>query len=497
MRNFKTILFITLWAILFSGWAISLLVSLQVQRSLFEDMGVQFHLHVKHAISEKMNMVAFHGPAWHLDSLHQAVVHGTTVQQALFVSPTGRVLNNPNHHREQTIPADTVKAWSNLGNTVQVQALDGGGSHSRMRIVSRMEAPASCGTCHQVPQLAYFVTDVSTPPHRTDPLRLHLMSLLALVAVVSGFLLFIRSVHLRKVQGRLELIREALERVEQGDYRSEVPEPSDLELKTLTQAINRMLVQLDQARAKLEEHHGRQLIRADQLASVGELAAGVAHEIKNPVAGILGAITVILKECPDKDPLRPVYEQILTQINRVNDAINDLLSYARPRPPQPVQFPVADLLQNVLPLIRKQASATGVVVVVSGDLDVPAIWADPLQMGQVLVNLLLNGIQAMPKGGTLHVRVSELPLARQVVIEVQDEGPGVAEDRREQIFRPFFTTKHRGTGLGLPISRRIVEAHGGDLLLVSRPGEGALFMLHLPIHAPEGGTKAEAIPEAT
>lgn len=478
MHSFKNRLLLLLGLVLIAGWGASLLVSLRVERALFEDVGLNYHYQVRRAFQEKLNLVAFHGPAWHEDSLGQVVRQGTTVKRALFISPSGQVLNGHTLDSLQTFPPDSLHSWATLGDSARI--LSQGRGHDSLRIVSPMSTPASCGACHASPHVAFLLTDMAVPPHRVDPLRLHLFGLVFLVAAACIVMLSIRAIHLRKVQGRLELIQHVLERVEHGDYTEQVPEPKDVELQGLTRAINRMLGQLLLTQRQVEEKHGRQLMRADQLASMGELAAGVAHEIKNPVAGILGAVTVILKETPVQDPLRPVFVQIQTQINRVNDAINDLLSYARPAPPKLVEFLVADLLSNVLPLIRKQASATGVVVAVIGDQDAPPVWADPLQISQVLVNLMLNAIQAMPEGGTLTARVSHLDATRQVAIEIQDEGSGVPTERQEEIFRPFYTTKHRGTGLGLPISRRIMEAHGGDLVLVNRPGTGALFIVYLP-----------------
>ena len=489
MRNFKTKLFLLIGLVLVALWMISLLFSLHVQRQLREDISIQYHHNVKRHLSTHLSMALFHGPIQMFDSLGAFAIQGTSVRSVLFVAPDGQILNGIDPITKRTVIAPELLAdLDSMRNREYVVGAPNG-RHRVLRLGSRMEAPASCSSCHNKPRLRYLVTDVDIPEQSTNPLTFHLLGFLVMLVVTVLLMLGIREVHTRKVQSRLEEIRRAVEKVEEGDYRSAIPEPQDKELLALIRSINRMIHTLDLARRRVEEQHAGQLVRADQLASVGELAAGVAHEIKNPIAGILGAVTVIMGETPEGDPLRPVYNEIRNQVLRVDGAINDLLSYARPRHPEMVQIRVTDMVENVLPLIRKQAVASHVVISVVGGLDLPEIVADPVQLGQVLVNLLLNGIQAMPGGGTLTLRLSAHPASDRVLLEVQDEGPGIPEALQQEVFRPFFTTKHRGTGLGLAICKRIVQAHDGELQLVSRVGSGALFIISLPIQRAVSGER--------
>jgi signal transduction histidine kinase len=487
MRTFKTKLFFLIGLVLVTLWSASLLFSLHVQRQLREEISSQYHHNVKKHLAANLTMALFHGPIQMYDSLGAFAIQGTSVRDVLFVAPDGAILNglDPITHRAALAPELLAELDSQRTREYVLSAPNG--ERHIWRLASRMEAPASCGSCHDKPRLRYLVTDVEIPDQHANPFFLHLVGFLVMVAVTVLLLLGVREVHTRKVQSRLEEIRAAVEKVEEGDYRGTIPEPRDAELLDLIRSLNRMLRTLDSARSRLEEKHAGQLVRADRLASVGELAAGVAHEIKNPVSGILGAVNVILGEAAENDPLRPIYLEIRNQVLRVDGAINDLLSFARPRQPELVKIRVADMVENVLPLIRKQALASNVVISVVGGSDLPEIVADPLQLGQVLVNLLLNGIQAMPGGGTLTLRLASHPATEKVTLEVQDEGPGIPEGLRKEVFRPFFTTKHRGTGLGLAISRRIIEAHRGGLALVSRPGHGALFIITLPVRRGAAG----------
>jgi signal transduction histidine kinase len=162
-------------------------------------------------------------------------------------------------------------------------------------------------------------------------------------------------------------------------------------------------------------------------------------------------------------------------------AINDLLSYARPKPPRLVLANASALVERMIPLVRPQADTGGVDIVTKTDGDHAQIRVDPELMTQALVNLALNGIQAMEPGGTLEIATARIN--SEVRIAISDSGRGIPEDRLTEIYRPFFTSKHQGTGLGLAITRGIVERHGGRLEVESTVGVGSTFRITLPIDA--------------
>jgi signal transduction histidine kinase len=215
-----------------------------------------------------------------------------------------------------------------------------------------------------------------------------------------------------------------------------------------------------------------------QVAAVGELAASIAHEIKNPLAGISCALQVLAETSPAADARRPVIDEVLAQVRRLDRTVRDLLVFARPISPQPAPVSVAETAEWVRANIQSLPSFARVRVVQDIRPDAEQVSADPQLLRDVMLNLFLNAADAMPDGGTITVRSTrEGPL---VAVEVRDTGAGIPPGVRELLFRPFFTTKTRGTGLGLSICRKIVEAHGGRITVDSEVGRGTAILIHMP-----------------
>jgi signal transduction histidine kinase len=219
------------------------------------------------------------------------------------------------------------------------------------------------------------------------------------------------------------------------------------------------------------------LREAEQLAHIGQLAASLAHEIKNPLAGISGAIQVIRASLKHSDPHWPVLGEVLRQINRLDRSVKDLLVYARPKPPQVQRCDLRRAVERVLTLLRKEPEFERVRFEYSMARDLPPIAADENQMEQLLMNLLLNAAQASAADGL--VRLTTAARGGCVQIIVSDAGCGMTEEVARRALEPFFTTKARGTGLGLPICRKIVDAHGGKLAIRSTPGSGTEVSIEL------------------
>jgi signal transduction histidine kinase len=230
------------------------------------------------------------------------------------------------------------------------------------------------------------------------------------------------------------------------------------------------------------------LHEAEQLAQIGQLAASLAHEVKNPLAGISGAIQVIRANLRQNDPHWPVLGEVLRQINRLDRSVKDLLVFARPKPPQYQRCDLPRTIERVLDLLRKEPEFERIRFEYSLPRDLPSVAADEHQLEQLLMNLLLNAAQASAPGGV--VRLAATPRDASVRLVVRDRGSGMTEDVLGRAFEPFYTTKARGTGLGLPICRKIVEAHGGKISIASAPGEGTEVTIDLLEHAPQTGSGA-------
>lgn len=220
------------------------------------------------------------------------------------------------------------------------------------------------------------------------------------------------------------------------------------------------------------------LKRAARMTALGHLSAGLAHEIRNPLASIEGAAYVAQTE---SDPVRAseFLDIIRKETARLNGLVTQFLEFARPRAPQMISIDPAALTDSVLNLVRQLAAQNNVTLQRTFDGTIAPVKCDPEQMKQVLLNLVLNAIQAIPGGG--EVTVSAEKTEDMLVLKVKDTGPGIPAERVDEVFDPFYTTKQNGTGLGLPIAYQIVEQHGGDLAIESNSPEGCLFSIRLPL----------------
>ncbi len=274
-------------------------------------------------------------------------------------------------------------------------------------------------------------------------------------------------------------LHEKLARVREGDLNVSVTFAgrSD-EIGDLGRNFNETVRQLRETLAEIQRLHSTQMSRAEHLATLGELAAGLAHEIRNPLAGIAGVIDVIGRDLPPANPNREVLQEVKQEILHIQKILADLLVYARPRP---VEYHAADLnetAEHAVNLARQQVLSQPIQVEFHKAEGLPPVEHDPTLMQQVFLNLLLNGIQAIEASGEVRLDVESRNGC--AVVEVADTGRGIPPESLPNIFRPFFTTKGGGTGLGLSLARRIVEDHGGAIEVSSAPGRGSQFTVRLP-----------------
>ena len=222
-----------------------------------------------------------------------------------------------------------------------------------------------------------------------------------------------------------------------------------------------------------------QMKRAERLFAVGQLAAGLAHELRNPLGSVAGAAGILQRNAN----LEPKHQECLEIINkesqRLNRLLTDFLDFARPRPPKYQSIDVDSLLRSVIQLAAHGVGRSAVELRKETAAGLPALEGDPEMLKQFLLNLVINAIQAMPDGG--EVVVAATLQDEKMLISVRDQGSGIAPESRDKIFDPFFTTKDGGTGLGLPVAHQIVEQHGGILRAEANPGRGMTFSALLPL----------------
>jgi two-component system sensor histidine kinase HydH len=231
-----------------------------------------------------------------------------------------------------------------------------------------------------------------------------------------------------------------------------------------------------------------ELLRMDRFLSLGEVSMGIAHEIRNPLAGIRITAQALEEEVGENESLREYVSRIISEIDRLNDLLKAFFSFAKPQRPQLSPCLLPKLIDDVLFLVKKDLETHRIQVEQDHAEDLPTAYLDENQMKQVILNLFLNSIHAISRNGLLSVSTSVLTQRGrpEVLISVSDTGKGIPREHQTKIFDPFFTTKARGLGLGLSVSYRIVKRHGGNIRVQSEPGKGTSFFIHLPLTDGQG-----------
>jgi signal transduction histidine kinase len=314
-----------------------------------------------------------------------------------------------------------------------------------------------------------------------DPERRSVLAVAAAGAVaICAALLVVLAV---LVQRPLVELREKIRRLRDGDLSVSVGFASrNDEIGDLGRNFNDMVRQLRESRAEIQRLYRTQMSRAEHLATLGELAAGLAHEIRNPLSGIAGVIEIIGRDLPEGSPGREVLKEVQHEVLHIKRILSELLDYARPKAPEIKPADLNSTAEYAVNLARQQALSRPIEIILEEEPELPPVEHDPAQMQQVLLNLLLNALQAIDGAGRIRVQV--LSHDNQALVSVTDTGRGIAPEHLASIFRPFFTTKGQGTGLGLSLARRVIEDHAGKIEVTSQAGQGTQFLIWLPFRHP-------------
>jgi signal transduction histidine kinase len=294
---------------------------------------------------------------------------------------------------------------------------------------------------------------------------------------------------------------------------SHLPNRAEVRLKDLDRVIGYTLSQVKDDEAlpigavlffkdltQVEQMEERERLR-DRLASLGEMAAGIAHELKNPLAGIEVMAGLLRRQVPDSKDAQSLLADILSEAKLANAIVVEMLEFVRPVRLQVEHTQIADVVQQSVTMAESKAHRGDVSIAVDLEPNLPVIEADHHQLSQVFTNLLANAYEALEGKG--HISISAVtgvidsdpafigvhPPTPTVVVDVVDDGPGLPPDVTDKIFDPFFTTKPQGSGLGLAIVRKIVDAHDGRIDVSSTPGSGARFRVTLPVTSASGWFK--------
>jgi two-component system NtrC family sensor kinase len=364
---------------------------------------------------------------------------------------------------------------------------------------------STCYPCHPRSTNVLGVLDTIISLEGFEKEKAQIYNRMMISGIVSVVILsFLLSLLLTRFVNRpIGRLLTATKKAASGNLDQTVVIRSQDELGELSDSFNNMISELKRSRDAIEdwtqtlEHRVQertqelqrvqdQLIHAGKMAALGELAAGVAHEINNPLTGVLTFSSLILKKVDENHPWKKDLETIVQQTSRCRNIVKGLLDFARQRKPDKKEWDVHTLIERTLTLVEKQAPFQNIKIVKEFKTNTPKLFIDGDQMQQVFMNILLNAADAMAEGGTLTIRTALKDGMAEV--SFSDTGSGIAKEHLLKLFDPFFTTKQtgKGTGLGLAISYGIVQGHSGDIHVESEVGKGSTFRIKLPLEKQNG-----------
>ncbi len=419
-----------------------------------------------------------------LDAL---VAHGSDLVVASLVSANGHVAASSSPKLLGTVPWRDLKRFETPAIVVGPN-----GNDTEYAVIQPIANAEACARCHGTESRVNGWLDLRFTRGPVLQAQAQLAKTLFSSAAVAFLCLLAIALWLlaREAVNPIQRLVAAMRRAEAGDLAVKADEGRPDELGVAARGFDATLAALRRSQTELEAFYRERMVRADRFAAVGEIATGLAHEIKNPLAGLSGALELLAEDL-QKDPRQSeIVGEMRHQVNRLTHTMESLLSFARPAKAKLRSTDVNGCIDKVLFLVKQQSRNAVVTIVPELEEAVPQVLADPSQLEQVFLNICLNALQAMHGGGKLTVRTRAGEA--NVVVEVEDTGPGIPSDLRGQVFKPFFTTKREGNGLGLAISARIVAEHGGHIGYRCPPSGGTIFTVTLQQTRPGRATEHAA-----
>lgn len=406
--------------------------------------------------------------------LDSVVGHGSDLLVASLVSPRGNVSISSSPALLGTVP------WRDLHRIQETTVISSpGGNRNEYAVIAPIKNGESCARCHGPAASINGWLDLRFTRAPVLQAQAQLAKTLSLSAAGAFVCLLVIALWLlgSVAVSPLQRLVATMRRAEAGDLTVRADEGRPDELGVAARGFDATLAALRRSQAELEAFYRERMVRADRFAAVGEIATGLAHEIKNPLAGLSGALELLAEDLAADPKHSEVVGEMRHQVKRLTHTMESLLSFARPAKAKLRSTDVNGSIEKVLFLIGQQSRGGAVSVRPQLEPGLAAVLADPFQLEQVFLNICLNACQAMHGGGTLTVRSRAGD--GNVVVEIEDTGPGIPSDLRAQVFKPFFTTKREGNGLGLAISARIIAEHGGHIGYRCPPGGGTIFTVTL------------------
>ncbi len=392
-----------------------------------------------------------------------------------ILSPDGKPLYLYSKDNGKKITVPKVKSYLNM---ITIK-------HSKnIEVFYPIYNEKACYRCHGVSNtlLALLYANVSTNRYNTAFAGLMSNWFTMSVIIVSILIFSIWLITMIVIEKPIEELVNTLKKASEGNLSVRSDFHENDELGFLSEQLNIMLDRLAYKEAETRKMTELQIQQMDKLASLGEISLSLAHEIRNPLAGISGVLQVFRDDFVTDEERADVFNQIMVQIGKIDKLVSDMLRFSKFPTHDITKFNINESIKTLRQLLSPQAAANHISMLLQLDIGMPEIMVDKDALEQVFINLMLNAIQAMPDGGILEVSTEFIDKFGEpyILIKVSDTGKGVPVGIRDKIFDPFYTTKGNGTGLGLAISLSVVSGMNGSITFESEEGKGTIFFVRIP-----------------
>ncbi len=460
---------------------------INTQRNIIHTMNKERAELVGSMIENSISPAMEKGKSDKCQSILQDIASSKGLKKIRIMSPEGQIIQSSDREemgsfagREILIKIDELLQKNDASSTFFIRP------DSTLQEFQVIENRKECMECHSPDEKINGILEVNIDYSNTIGFlrKSQLKGVVIALASLAILVVIILRLFEKLINRPISSLKDMMAKVEKGNLHLQLHVKKHDEIGNLTQSFNQMVRNLEEANTKIEELFSKQMEKAEHLASIGELAAGLAHEIKNPIAGMKGALEIINQKTDSSNPNKEIFTEMLLQIDKINKVIHDLLSYAKPKEMNKRVVDPNEAVNNAIKLARTQISDKEIDIQFKSLTNRTRALIDADKIQEVILNLMVNSISAINNKGRISI---ELHKKNQKELEIffSDDGMGIKQEHMSQIFNPFFTTKNRGTGLGLSICKKIIEAHNGSIEVKSKSKEGTTFSIRLPVLNPE------------
>lgn len=350
------------------------------------------------------------------------------------------------------------------------------------RVFIRLQNTPTCHSCHNPTtqkNLGMIIMDISNHESQAIVSLTKKFSIYYTLLILLIIFTLVAYLHYKYIRKSLNQFRSVITVINEGNLDERIAIPEVQEFGGLGKDFNKMVDTFQKAQKELQSYHQKELQNSQKLATIGEMSARIAHEIRNPITGIARAMEVIIADTKDSEH-KPILEEIQRQANRVDQAISNMLRFSRAKELSPEQGDINEVITSLVFFLKHQAHDKTITIEMELSEDIPQLRFDHELIENVILNLSLNAIQSIPENGTIKFTTRYNTNRKIIVIAISDNGSGITAKTGTEIFKPFYTTRTKGTGLGLAISKDIIEKHKGQLWYENNTDQGCTFFISLP-----------------